>query len=35
MIFKMTIFEMITFESNEFDKRISLLMDCGVMKDKN
>ena len=24
-----------TFEQNEFDKRVSLLMDCGVMKDKN
>jgi hypothetical protein len=26
---------MMTSESNEFDKKISLLIDCGAMKDKN
>jgi hypothetical protein len=32
---KMITFEMTTSESNEFDSRILLLMDCGAMKDKN
>jgi hypothetical protein len=32
---KIIIFEMTTSESNEFDRRISLLIDCGAMKDKN
>jgi hypothetical protein len=35
MIFKMITFEMTTSELNEIDRRISLLMDCGAMKDKN
>ena len=26
---------MTTFEQNEFDRRVSLLIDCGVMKDKD
>jgi hypothetical protein len=34
-ISKMIIFEMTTSESNEFDRRISLLIGCGAMKDKN
>ena len=32
---KMTTFEMMTSESNEFNRRVSLLIDCGAMKDKN
>jgi hypothetical protein len=35
IIFKMIIFEMTTSKSNEFDRRILLLMDCRVMKNKN
>jgi hypothetical protein len=31
----MTISEMTTFEENEFDRRVLLLMDRGVVKDKN
>ena len=31
----MTTLKMTTFEQNEFDRRVSLLMDYGVMKDKN
>ena len=26
---------MMTFKSNEFDRRVLLLMDCGTIKDKN
>ena len=26
---------MMTSESNKFDRRVSLLIDCGAMKDKN
>jgi hypothetical protein len=26
---------MMTSKSNEFDRRVSLLMDCGAMKDKD
>jgi hypothetical protein len=31
----MTISEITTFEQNEFDRRVSLLMDCRAIKDKN
>jgi hypothetical protein len=31
----MTILEMMTFEKNEFNRRVLLLMDCGAVKDKN
>ena len=34
-ISKMITFEMTTSESNEFDRRVSLLMDYGAIKDKN
>ena len=32
---KMTTSKMTTSKSNKFDRRVSLLMDCGVIKDKN
>jgi hypothetical protein len=35
MTSKMITFEITTSESNEFNRRISLLIDYGAIKDKN